>query len=131
MTNWVDLDSTYNQHKGTVVVEGSASISNQILNLFSTSGLTTTSTGERIFEPTYGASLERFLFDPFTSETAESIESYIYEQIQTYLGDVLYVTQGSISVSIDNATSSYVIVIYYFYRGKIEKTTFGLKKVQS
>lgn len=44
-----------------------------------------TNPGERIFDPNFGVGIDRYLFEPNSTYTAQQIENVIKEQIKTYL----------------------------------------------
>ena len=124
----IDLDGTYNQGKPVLILQGKSAISNQIFNLFTTASYDGVGTGERIFEPTYGANLDRYLFEPLSENIAEDIEDFVYDQVSTNLSDILYVTRESVSVTIDEINSAYIVQIIYYYNGQIDKATFAVQR---
>lgn len=127
-TYLIDLDGSFEQGKPDLVLTGKKAIDNQIFNLFSTTSFDGVGCGERIFEPTYGANLEHFLMEPLTESIGLRICDFVYEQVTTWLSDIIYVTRQSITYEIDYDVQGYIISIYYSYQGKIGKVSFAVTK---
>lgn len=123
----IDLDGTYNQGKPVLILKGQSAVSNQIFNLFSTASYDGVGTGERIFEPTYGANLDRFLFEPLSENIALDMADFVYDQVSSNLSNVLYTTRENVSVKIDELNSAYVVEIMYYYGGKVDRTVFAVQ----
>jgi len=79
-------------------------IKQSLINILSTKK------GDRRMYPTFGASLEEFLFEPMDKQTADRIGNTIMEEI-TYWDDRLVIEQ--IHVNANHDSQQYEINIYY------------------
>ena len=88
-----------------------------------------TKKGDRRMYPTFGASLDEFLFEPMDRQTADRIGNTILEEI-TYWDDRLVIEQ--IKVNANHDTQQYEIAIYYYIRGnstRIQNISFVLRAI--
>jgi len=83
-------------------------IKQSLINILSTKK------GDRRMYPTFGASLEEFLFEPMDKQTADRIGNTILEEI-VFWDDRLVVEQIHVNANHDN--QQYEINIYYYIRG--------------
>lgn len=120
----IDIDSDFEEGKSKdVLLYGRETLKNWILNLFTTSSSNGDFLGERPYEPTYGANLERYLFDPVNEFTALDIGDSIYDAITTFLPE-FFITRSSIIVTPNQTLPGYVIVIVYIYQGETNNLKF-------
>lgn len=79
-----------------------AAIKNSLKNLF------TTMPGQKLLNPDYGLSINQFLFQPLTEDTAEEIGNRILRGIETYEPRV---TVKNVNVNLDVEQSQYDIYL--------------------
>ena len=73
-----DISSIKNSKTDIIADYDVDAIKNSIRNIFNTSK------GERILEPEFGVSLEKYLFEPLSESTAHTIGTEIEQGIKTY-----------------------------------------------
>lgn len=92
------------------LLTGMDSINQQILNLL---GIIPS---EIPFEPTYGSSLQSYLFEPVDPTTAFNIKILIFRAIERWLPFIAMIPSES-SVLADNKQEGYIVTISYAIKG--------------
>jgi uncharacterized protein len=82
-----------------------SSINQSLLTLFSTR------LGERFFNPSYGTTLYKYLYEPFDSSTANDIVDMIKRSVQFWEGRRIDIT--SIDIDMNHDSLVYNIVLTY------------------
>lgn len=86
-----------------------------------------TSPGEKISDPSYGAGLRRFLFEPNAIEVHGQIESVVASQINRYLP---FITIDSIEVAPNGSeeiSNQVTLRIVYYIPDDVRKQIFDLQ----
>ena len=86
-----------------------------------------TSPGEKISDPSYGAGLRRFLFEPNILEVQSQIESIVSSQINVYLP---FITINSIEVRPDGeqqSSNQVILRIIYYIPDDVREQIFDLQ----
>lgn len=123
-----DINSDYQEQlTPSELVKGKDALNNMILNLLTTSAKQGNFLGDRIFEPTYGCNLERYLFEPLDQSTATDIQDAIYDSVSNFLTEI-YLPRNAIYVSTDYNQDAYHIYLYYAYRGDPYELQFTLHR---
>lgn len=123
-----DIDSDYKEQlNSSELVKGKDALDNMIRNLITTSPNQGSFLGERIFEPSYGCNLERYLFEPLDETTAIDIQDVIYYSVSNFLTEI-YLPRNAIFVTPDYNSDSYNIYLYYSYRGDVNELNFSLAR---
>lgn len=69
-----------------------------------------TDPGERIFNPTFGLGMRRYLFEPITQYTVDDIKQQIHDKIAQYVPEV-YISQLEVNVDFNgNADRNEIII---------------------
>ena len=79
-----------------------------------------TDTGERPFNPNFGAGLRKMLFDPIISESLDALKSSISNKIQVYFPNI---SVTELSFFSDPDTNSIIITLSYILLGTNQQDT--------
>ena len=86
-----------------------------------------TSPGEKISDPSYGAGLRRFMFEPNISEVHNQIESTVSSQINRYLPFITIEQIEILPVNELNSPNQITLRIVYFIPDDVRKQIFDLQ----
>lgn len=78
-------------------------IRNNLINFF------LTSPGERVFNPTFGQSLRRYVFEQINQATTGDIENYILSSLEKYFPDI----QGTVEIKTTPDFNMLTVSLYY------------------
>ena len=93
-----------------IIVTGTDSINQQILNLLSTTP------SDLLFEPEFGSLLQNYLFEPVDATTAYDIKVWVYRALERWLPFISMIPDQS-SVIASNDGQGYNVEIYYYVVG--------------
>lgn len=123
-----DINSDYKEQlNSSELVTGTDALNNMLLNLFTTSSQLGSFLGDRIFEPTFGCDLERYLFEQVDDTTAQDIKNTIYDSVSNFLPEI-YMPRSAIFVITDYDNDAYDVTLMYSYQGDPRELRFTLKR---
>lgn len=107
-----------------ILTTGSDTIRNKILNCLMTER------GSRAWEPTWGADITRYAFEPCDATTAYDIETTILEALNTFFRDDITVGGQGVRVFPDPDNQQMIIYITFSNKrtGSVTSINFILKK---
>lgn len=110
--NLLDVNGQYVKGYPKVMLQNKDVISNEILNVLTTTAKSTISNGERPFEPTFGGGLWYKLFEPMDEITASDIGFTCFVAIANWVPHI-EVLMNDIDVIPNYDKSYYEITVYW------------------
>lgn len=107
-----DLNGQYQKGSIKFTLANNDVLSNKIINILFTMSNATTRLGTRWFEPTFGGSLEQFLFEPVDGSIANNIKTLIHTNILRWIPEI-DLKFGDIDVEPDVYNQCYKIDLYW------------------
>ena len=82
-----------------------------------------TKPGSRVMRPDYGLNLERYLFEPFDTFTADTIAEHILNSVEQYEPRIFL---QNVNVTLDHTEGAFVVDITYTVRNTATVDTLSI-----
>lgn len=106
---YLDVNTVFGQSEYGILVANINAINNQLLNLFSSM------LGEVDYEPTFGASLDNYVFDPNDTQTWAELRTDFWNAINVWMASRIYVNPNSFIFKPDMPNRIVYVSLSYTY----------------
>jgi phage baseplate assembly protein W len=106
---YLDVNTAYGSNNMSILVANVNAINNQLFNLFMTM------VGSADYEPTLGANLANYLFDPNAQNTWTALQLVLYNAVNQWMSSRIQVNTNSFIVQPDTINRIVYMTVSYSY----------------